>query len=161
MAQTLAQTEPGQAEAVAEAIEDPALRCSALMAVADALTDAQRGRKLALLDRAAVQVKAVGVTLSRLHHMAELADRWYELGEKEKAKTLLAEGLVVANQVANKTDRTRGRFAARLARVDLPSALAIAKEFRRQSYHDTPSVGSSGTSPSNWLRTIPPRPNAF
>jgi hypothetical protein len=41
----------------------------------------------------------------------------------------LVEALVVANQVANKTDRTRGRFAALLARVDLPSALAIAKEF--------------------------------
>jgi hypothetical protein len=129
VAQTLAQTESGQAEALAEAIEDPALRCSALMALADALPDAQRGRKVALLDRAAVQFKAVKVTSSRLHYMAELVDRWYELGEKEKAKTLLAEGLVVANQVANKTDRARGRFAARLARVDLPSALAIAKEF--------------------------------
>ena len=59
VAQTLAQTEPSQAEAVAETIEDPALRCFALLAVADALTDAQRGRKLALLDRAAVQLKAV------------------------------------------------------------------------------------------------------
>jgi Carboxypeptidase regulatory-like domain len=130
VAQTLAQTEPSRAEAVAEAIEDPALRCSARMAVVDALADAEHDRKVALLDRAAVQLKAAGNPSLRLHYLAELADRWYELGEKEKAKTLLAEGLVLANQVANKTARSRGRFAARLARVDLPSALAIAKEFR-------------------------------
>ena len=129
VAEALAQTDLTQAEAVAEAIGDPTSRCVALMAVTDALTDAQRGRKLALLDRAAVQVKAATVPRVRLYLMAELAERWYELGEKEKAKTLFAEGLVLANQVANKTAPLRGAFAGRLAHVNLPSALAIAKEF--------------------------------
>ena len=90
-----------------------------------------------------------------------MAERWYELGEKEKAKTLFAEGLRLANQVPKRTEQhdKRGKFAARLARVDLPSALAIAKDFPRVV--TIPQIGCSGTSRSTWRRTIPPRPNAF
>jgi hypothetical protein len=64
--------------------------------------------------------------------MGEVAERWHALGEKEKAKTLLAEGLRLSNQTPRRADNEeyrRGRFAARLARVNVPSALAIAKQF--------------------------------
>ena len=43
----------------------------------------------------------------------------------------------------NKTAPSRGRFAIQLARVDLPSALAIAREFP-----------ASGTYTANWSQSI-------
>ena len=129
---TLARTDPLQAEALAEVIEVPAQRAMALVAVADALPGHERGRKLALLDRAAVQAKVATPLQFRMFMMGEVAERWYEVGQTENAKTLFAEGLDLADQVPKRTEQQRqqrGKFAARLARVDLPSALAIAKDF--------------------------------
>ena len=64
-----------------------------------------------------------------LYQLGEVAERWYELGEKEEARTLFADGLRLANEIQDKTSSSRGSFAARLARVDPPSALAIARKF--------------------------------
>ena len=61
--------------------------------------------------------------------MGEVAERWYELGEVDKAKGLCTEGLQIARQLTDKTDLRRGVFAGPLARVDLPAALAIGKEY--------------------------------
>ncbi|MFI5459022.1 MAG: carboxypeptidase-like regulatory domain-containing protein [Isosphaerales bacterium] len=129
VARALARTDPIKAAAVAESIEEPNARALALVVVADALPERERDRKLALLDAAALQAKAATDPIWRFYHMGEVAERWYELGEKDKAKTLFADGLRLANQTPRKKDPRRGSFAARLARVDLPSALAIAKEF--------------------------------
>ena len=79
--------------------------------------------------------------------MGEVAERLYVLGEKEKAKTLLTEGLACRTRLGQQDyqEYRRGRFAARLARVDLPSALAIAKQFPASGSES--QAGSSGTSP--------------
>ncbi len=122
-------TDPAGAEEAAQAIDEPGHQATVLVALADALPDGERDRKLALLDRAALQSNAATNLLDRVDLMSRVAQRWYELGEKEKAKTLFALGLRLANQLPDKTDSVRGKFAARLARVDLPSALAIANEF--------------------------------
>jgi hypothetical protein len=85
--------------------------------------------QLALLDRATIHAKAAPAPGDRVLPMSEVAERWYELGEKEKAKTLLSDALRIANTALGKGSPARELLAARLARVDLPSALAIAKEF--------------------------------
>ena len=54
-----------------------------------------------------------------------MAERWHELGEDEKAKGLFAEGMRLDKDIPSR----RALFAARLAHVDLPAALAIAREF--------------------------------
>ena len=51
------------------------------------------------------------------------------LGRVDEARTLFAEGLRIAGQFTDQTDLKRGWFGARLARVDLPAALTIAKDF--------------------------------
>jgi hypothetical protein len=136
--QALARIDPIQAAAVAESIEGPFLRAIALEQAVDALPERERNRKLALLDAAAALAtadpisKAARPTISRFNRMSEVAERWYVLGEKAKAKTLLAEGLRLSNQTPRRQDNQeylRGRFAARLAHADLPAALAIAKQF--------------------------------
>ncbi len=73
-----------------------------------------------MLARAEVDTKA----LQSPYQVAEVAERWYELGEKDKAKALFAESV----RLRPDTPLRRGLFAARLAHVDLPAALAIAKE---------------------------------
>jgi hypothetical protein len=125
----LARTDPGNAEAVAEAIEVPDIRATALLAVCDALPASQRDHKLALLNRVSAQIKAGAPAAMPLYQLGEAAERWYELGEKEKAKALFADGLRLANEMRGKPNSLRGSFAAGLARVDLSSGLAIAKEF--------------------------------
>jgi hypothetical protein len=129
MALNLAWTDPAGAEKAARAIAEPGRQAVVLVALADALPEGERDRKLALLDGAALQAQAATDLLVRVNQIARVAERWYELGEKERAKTLFGLGLRLANQVPDKTNPVRGRFAARLARVDLPSALAIANEF--------------------------------
>jgi hypothetical protein len=137
----LVQDDLDRAEVVADALEIPEDSANGLLDVADALPNAQRDYKLALVDRAARQAKAATPVGARLYAMARAAELSYELGEKEKAKALFAEGLRIANQFPDKTDRGRGTFAARIARIDLPAALAIANDFP-----------ATGVYSANWVR---------
>ena len=123
----LAATDPEEASAVAESIAEPASRAGVLVDLADALPDSQRSRKLATLDQAALQARASTRTQQKLFQMGEVAERWYELGEVERARALFAEGRTVAGQFANKSDPYLALFAARLSRVNLPEALRIAE----------------------------------
>jgi hypothetical protein len=124
----LARTDLEEATAVAESIADPAARTSALVDLADLLPVKERDRKLAMLARALLHARTVADQSDRLRRMGDVAEQWYDLGQVDKAKELFAEGLQIAGQVTDKTDSERGRFAARLARVDLPAALAITKD---------------------------------
>jgi len=134
VARALARSDSARAEEMADAIDVPGGRASALVAVADALPAEERDRKLALLARAAIQAKDAKAPYT----VAEVAERWHELGEKEKAKALFAEGIRLGLGTGNPLQR--GLFAARLARVDLPAALAIAKEFPASGHYSASSV---------------------
>ena len=96
---------------MAESIEDPATKSRALVHLADRLPAAERDRKLALLDRALLQARIATDQGDRLLQMGEVAERWFELGEVDKAKGLFAEGLQIAKQFTDKTDIRRGLFA--------------------------------------------------
>ncbi len=82
-----------EASAVAESIDDAGTRSWALVHLADRLPAGERARKLALLDRAALQAKLASDPSIRLLQMGEVADRWHELGEVAKAEALFAEAL--------------------------------------------------------------------
>ena len=126
---TLSRTDFEEATAVAESIADPATLAWALVRLSDRLPAAERDRKLALLARSLLQARTAADRADRVFQIGEVAERWYEMGETEKARALFAEGLQIAGQMTEKTEFRRGGFAARLARVDLPAALAIAKDF--------------------------------
>jgi hypothetical protein len=126
----LAERDPEEAATVAESITDPATRSWALVRLSDQLPDSGRERKLALLDRALQQARIASVQGDRLMQMGEVAERWHELGEVDRAKDLFAEGLKIAGQFTDKTDLKRGMFAAMLARVDSSAAEAIARDFK-------------------------------
>jgi Carboxypeptidase regulatory-like domain len=126
---TLARTDSEEAIALAESISDPATRAWALVHLADRLPANDRDKKLSLLAIALIHARTAADQSDRVLQMGEVAERWYELGEVQKAKALFAEGFKIAGQMTDKTEFKRGLFAARLARVDLPAALAIAKDF--------------------------------
>ena len=128
----LALADPEDAAAVAETITDPDVRALALLKVIDALPDSQRDRKLALIDRAALAAKAGTDPRTGSFRWAT----WPSNGicsARSKARALFAQGRHLASQLPEKDDYRRGLFAARLARVDLPAALAIAHDFPARS----------------------------
>jgi hypothetical protein len=129
VAVALAPIDPEEAAAVAEAIPDADPRATALMAVIDALPDSQRPRRLALLDRAALDARATNDPVRRLRLIGYTAERLHDLGETAKARALFAEGLKIANELPDKTEVQRGHFAGQLVLVDRPAAMAIAREF--------------------------------
>jgi hypothetical protein len=137
VAQALSRADPTAAETVAETIADRADRARALIAVVDALPDHDRKHTLAVLDRALAHARAATAPGDRVLLLSEVTERWFEVGEKEKAKTLLNDALRLANTDLAKGTRVRGLLAARLARVDLPSALAIANEFPATEFQST------------------------
>ena len=92
----LARSDPAEAETVAATIDEPGGQARALIAVFDALLDQERQHKLAVLDRATLQAKAATAPSGRVVYLAAVAERWFELGEKEKAKTLMNDALLLA-----------------------------------------------------------------
>jgi hypothetical protein len=148
-ARALAGIDPAQAEKAADAIAPPVLKAMALLDVVDALPDAEAGRKLALLDRALTQAKLARRGVLRLGRIVFVAMRWYELGEKEKARALLAEATPDANQVPAKGSILRVCFAVALAPFDLKKALAIASEFPATGDWPANAVLATGDWPAN------------
>jgi hypothetical protein len=128
-ARALAGIDPTQAEVAADAIAEPVLKAMALLRVADALPDAQVARKLDIVDRALAQAKLARGGESRLGRMVAVAMRYDELGEKEKARALLAETASGVNHAPSKNSLVRVSFAVALAPFDLKAALVIAKQF--------------------------------
>lgn len=71
VAAALADRDPEEAAGVAESIADPGPRAAALIQLADILPNAQRPRRLVLLDRAALQAKAIPDAGERLPRIGD------------------------------------------------------------------------------------------
>jgi hypothetical protein len=121
VARALVASDPAGAETVADATPEPGARARALVAVCDALPDQDRKHKLALLDRAALHARAATAPADRVLQMGEVAERWYELGEKEKAKPLLNDALRLANMDLGKRCRSSSSRAASVPESTSPN----------------------------------------
>jgi hypothetical protein len=124
----LAAQDPEEAAAIAETIADPGRRAGTLVDLVDALPAEEKTRKLALLDRAALQARAAQLSSNKLYQMGEVAERWLELGETVKAEALLAAGRKLAETLPPPIRSFAGSFSAHLARVEPGAALALAKD---------------------------------
>ena len=121
----MAAADPEEAAAIAETIADPASRAGTLVDLADATPAADRARKLGLLDRAALQARAAGLSSDKLFQMGEVAERWLELGETEKARGLFAEGRKLVESLPPQKRTDAGSFLAHLSRVEPAVPLAL------------------------------------
>jgi hypothetical protein len=125
-ARALAETDLEEAEAVAESITDAGIRAGTMARLADMLPLAERGRKVALLGRAAIHAGAAIDPSDRMRQLGDVAVRLQEVGETERAKALFAEGDRLAHEFKSQS-LWANAFPGRLARVDLPEALKLAK----------------------------------
>jgi hypothetical protein len=154
----LARSDPGEASAVVEAIDEPGDRAGYLVDLTDAMPESERPRRIDLLERAALQARAATDVRIRLWQTGEVAARLYELGEADRARALFAEGKGLAEAMADKADPIRGVFGARLARVDLPAALAMIGQLtdpeRRQEYLGTAAWRVATVDPAEAERLV-------
>ncbi len=121
--------DPDEAAAIAETIVEPADRTGTLIDLVDLTPAADRARKLALLDRAALQVRGASLSSNKLFQMGEVAERWLELGEMDKSRALFAEGRKLVETMPPQKRTDAGSFQAHLSRVD-PAAGAIPDQGR-------------------------------
>lgn len=130
VALALSRQELEEALGLIEAIDDPFVRGLGLVEVADTLAAESRDKKLELLERAFMHAKGIrdeaGV---RVFLQAMVAERWFELGVEQRARTLLGE--VEREIEAIPLDIQRVHMLAELAGpmggVDLDKALSFLK----------------------------------
>jgi hypothetical protein len=135
VAVAMVESDPDEAAGVAGSVTDPGMRAAAWIELADALPAGRRDLRLAWLDRAAPDARAEVDAIKRLRLLGDVAERWYVLGEVEKARTLFAEGLRVAMRVPDKHETDdRAYFATQIAPVDPEAALAMAREWKLKGY---------------------------
>ena len=123
----LATADPAEAEAVTETIVDARRKVRFLVDLADALPTTERPRRLVLLERAAAQVRSTRLSSIKLFQMSEVAERWLDLGEKDKALGLLADGLKIVETIPQANRTEVGSFLYGLARVDAKSTVELLK----------------------------------
>jgi hypothetical protein len=137
----LLHTAPDEALAVVETMRDPASRVQCLMRASDRLPVTERARTLGLLGRAVPEARACREpTGMNVVMLGQIAERWLDLGEKEKAEKLLLETAEEAKQLPNAawSGYARGAFAEELAQINLPAALSLVEllsESRQRNRH--------------------------
>jgi hypothetical protein len=122
----LAETDVDEGAAVAESMTDVGMRAGTFARLADRVPAAERDRKLVLLRRAATHAEATIDPTDRIRWLGDVAVRLHEVSEADTAKAHFAEGARLAHEF--KSQSLWGTsFTGRLAQVDLPEALALAK----------------------------------
>jgi hypothetical protein len=123
IAHELARRDPEAAEAVAESIPLGAQRTRALLRVCGALGENQQAKKRPILERALASARAEADRTQKVLALAIVADLLLRVGDAERANAVFAEGRAIAEQLEDSPFKVF--FAAQLARVDLPGALAL------------------------------------
>ena len=132
VATELLATDPVEAESIVDAIASPRGRALGYVWLAEALPAAERDRKRGLLERATVQVHAPAVrrgpTLeARLFELARVAGGWLDLGEVEKARPLIREGLELVAALPP-PQRYEPDFLATAARIEPDRVLSLIRD---------------------------------
>ncbi len=136
--------DPDEARAVAESLTSPTLASAIYRKLADTAPEADRAARIAALDQALLHARAAPDPADRLDEFGKVALRLLALGEPARASALLAEGKALALSLGgyNEGDRknpgahARGRFAAKLARVDAEGAFDLARGYDPASYQN-------------------------
>jgi hypothetical protein len=121
----LASRDHEAALAVAEGIPLANMRTRALLIVALALGDNRRAETRAILERALASVGAEANPTMKVNSLGMAADLLLRLGDIEGAKALFAEARAIAEKMEDRASQPMIFLAGRLARVDLPGALAL------------------------------------
>jgi RNA polymerase sigma factor (sigma-70 family) len=121
-ARRLAEKDPAGAEALIEPIADPAVRIQGLLTLAKALPASKREQKRQLLERAVPLLRDMPETVAKIPQVAAIAEAWLDLGEAERAKTVLKDGLKSYDTLPYSTNGNG--FLSLLMRLEPEPALA-------------------------------------
>jgi len=131
VATELLATDPIEAESIVNAIASPALRAHAYKWLAEALPAEERDRKRRFLELATVQahIPAGGGADSRdrLNELAGVAGGWLKLGEVEKARPLIREGLELVAALPE-IQRYHTYFLSTAARIEPDRVLSLIRD---------------------------------
>jgi hypothetical protein len=130
LANRMAHDDAEEAMAVAESITMPSYRAQGLVLVCDHVAHGNQARKLDLLDRAQVSLRAIHEPAQRILAIGEVAGRLFDLGETDRAKNLFAEGRALIEQFKDRIDRRQVSFIHSLGRADLPGVLELVEKIR-------------------------------
>jgi hypothetical protein len=125
-----------EAISVAETIADPAYRAGTLVDLADEVLSSDRARKLALLDRAATQARAATLGSNKLFQMGEVAEHWLELGERDRARALFADGLKLAEALPKPKRTDAGGLLTHLAWLDPKAPVELLRGVGPEHWHE-------------------------
>ncbi|QEH35537.1 Dioxygenase [Aquisphaera giovannonii] len=132
----IAPADQDEAASVAETIADRAYRAGTLVDLADAAPSSDRARKLALLDRAAEQARAAEPGSNKYFQMGEVAEHWLELGEREKARAMLAEGFALVRELPPLKRTDAGSFLGHMAWLDPKAAVELMRGVGPDRWHE-------------------------
>ncbi len=121
LAQKLAEKDPSRAEALIEPIADSVVRIRGQLALAKALSASKREHERLLLEKVVPLVRGMADTALKMPLITSIAEAWMELGETEKARPLLDDGLKLFDKLPYDT-RSNG-FLTQLLRLEPEAAL--------------------------------------
>lgn len=135
-ASELAETDPEEMLTFITAVPESWMRAKLYLAACDA-ADGDRPHQTTLLDEALLHARAENDAGQKVHLIGQIAERWLDLGDRERGTALLREGQVIAEELPAPTETTRhlgevharARFAGSLARIDGPAALKLVVGF--------------------------------
>ena len=116
LARRLAEKNQTDAEALVEPISDPALLAQSLLAVAKGLPGTAVEQKRRLVEKAASLVHSMPDSPGKLPQVASVAEAWLDLGEAERARPDLLNGLKLLGTSAYSPRNSA--FVIQLARLD-------------------------------------------
>jgi hypothetical protein len=124
LAEKLGKKDPSAAVALIEAIADPVVRIRGLLALANSLPASEREHKRLLLETVVPMLRGlVADTAVKLPLIASIAEAWLDLGQTEKARPLLQDGVKLFDTLPQTTS-SGNSFLAQLVRLEPEPALA-------------------------------------
>jgi tetratricopeptide (TPR) repeat protein len=162
---------PDEAEELIGRMKQGAQKSMAYGMLADALPEKARARKLEILAEALVGAKSEKSPEFRAIAMGQVAKHLWNLGEKDRATSLLREAEKIANGLSTSAfaGYARGVFATELALIDLPKALALMKDLKDPDelarHHGNTAHRIAGVDPAGAVKVLdkipPPGENRF
>ncbi len=123
--------DPAESESIVAAIVNPHARVMGYVWLAEVLPAAERDRKLKLMEHASAQARAGGGQgidpQSRLSELGRVAGGWLDLGEIDKARPLILEGLKICDALPPR-ERYDTDFLAIAARIELDRVLSLIRD---------------------------------
>ncbi len=164
-ARSLIDGNPEEAATIAETVKLAHLRSQFYREASDALPKTDRARKVDLLDKALLHARTETNLVRKLDELGMIGYRLLDLGETERGTQILREGQHLADTlpkfVAGQRNpiiaHGRGRFAAKLARIDAPAALALAEGYSNpydEWYNGGVALGLSDRDPAGSERVL-------